>query len=98
MELGGISREDRVPNLEECEMLTQDMELFCGEFKEFEKRLLAKGVVVNNRIALSPPSAEYATIINVSDYDVAEGTQITEMKSVERKKKATERKVMRRTE
>lgn len=98
MELGGISREDRVPNPEECEMLTQDMESFCSEFKEFEKRLRAKGVVVNNRIALSPPSAEYAAIINVSDYNVAEGTQITEMKSVERKKRAVEKKVMRRTE
>ena len=98
MELGGISREDRVPNPEECEMLTQDMESFCSEFKEFEKRLRTKGVMVNNRIALAPPSAEYAAIINVSDYDVLEGTQITEMKSVERKKRAVEKKIMRRTE
>lgn len=98
MELGGIAREDRIPSPEETEMLTQDMQTFCGEFAEFERRLKAKGVVINRRIALSPPSAEYAAIINVSDYDVSEGTQITEMKSVDRKKKAAEKKVMRRTE
>lgn len=98
MELGGIAREDRIPSAEETELLTQDMQTFCGEFAEFERRLKTKGVIVNHRIALSPPSAEYAAIINVSDYDVAEGTQITEMQSVDRKKKAAERKVLRRTE
>ncbi len=98
MELGGIAREDRIPNSEETEMLTQDMQTFCGEFAEFERRLKNKGVVVKHRIALSPSSAEYASIINVSDYDVAEGTQITEMKSVDRKKKAAEKKVIRRIE
>ncbi|MDO4338004.1 MAG: hypothetical protein Q4C91_07935 [Eubacteriales bacterium] len=98
MELGRISREDRIPNSEECEMLTRDMESFCSEFTEFENRLRAKGVVVNNRIALYPPSAEYAAIINVSDYDVVEGAQITEIKSVERKKKIVEKKVIRRNE
>ncbi len=98
MELGGIAREDRIPSPAETKMLTQDMQTFCGEFVEFERRLKAKGVVINRRIALSPPSAEYAAIINVSDYNISEGTQITEMKSVERKKKATEKKVMRRTD
>lgn len=98
MELGGIAREDRIPGPEETEMLTQDMQTFCGEFAEFERRLKTKGVVINRRIALSPPSAEYATIINVSDYNVSEDTQITEMKSVDRKKKAAEKKVMRRTD
>ena len=98
MELGGVAREDRIPSPEETEILTQDMQIFCGEFAEFERRLKAKGVVVNRRIALLPPSAEYAAIINVSDYDVFEGTQIAEMKSVDRKKKAVEKKLMRRTE
>lgn len=98
MELGGISREDRVPSPEECDMLTQDMETFCTEFAEFERRLKAKGIMVDNRIALSPPSAEYAAIINVSDYDVDEGVQITEMQTIDRKNKAAEKKVMRRVE
>lgn len=98
MELGGISSEDRIPNEEECEILTEDMRSFCSEFEEFEKRLLEKGVMVNNRIALSPPSAEYAAVINISDYDIEEGTQITEMKTEEHRKRAAEKKEMRRIE
>ena len=34
-----------------------------------EKRLEAKGVVLKNRMALLPPSEDYAQIINVSDYE-----------------------------
>ena len=95
MELGGIAREDRIPSQEETEMLTQDMQTFCGEFAEFERRLKAKGVVINRRIALSPPSAEYAAIINVSDYDVSEGTQITGMKNEVLPPKALDRSYLR---
>lgn len=98
MELGGISRVDRIPSQEETELLTRDMESFCGEFTEFECRLKDKGVIVNHRIALSPPTAEYATIINVADYDVEGGTQITEMESAEHRKKSVEKKVIRRME
>ena len=83
MELGGLSREDRIPTADETEILTRDMESFCGEFVEFERRMLAKGIVVGSRIALSPPSAEYAAIINVNDYDVAESTQISVMNATD---------------
>ncbi len=76
MEMGGIAREDRIPTADETSVLTQDMESFCGEFAEFEKRMKDKGVIVGNRIALMPPTAEYAAIINVSDYDVEQGKQI----------------------
>lgn len=97
MELGGISREDRIPTAEETEVLTKDMETFCGEFEEFEKRLRAKGIVLGSRIALSPPSAEYAAIINVSDYDVDASKQISEINAGEKRKgKASEKKVLRR--
>lgn len=98
MELGGLAREDRVPTPEETEILTKDMENFCGEFAEFERRMLAKGIVVGNRIALSPPTAEYAAIINVNDYDVAESTQVSVMNATEKRRKQTEKKVMRRGE
>lgn len=74
------------------------MENFCGEFAEFERRMLAKGIVVGNRIALSPPTAEYAAIINVNDYDVAESTQVSVMNATEKRRKQTEKKVMRRGE
>ena len=98
MELGGLAREDRIPTSEETEILTRDMETFCGEFAEFERRMLAKGIVVGNRIALSPPTAEYAAIINVNDYDVAESTQVSVMNATEKRRKQAEKKVMRRGE
>lgn len=98
MELGGLAREDRVPTSEETEILTHDMETFCGEFAEFERRMLAKGVVVGSRIALSPPTAEYAAIINVNDYDIAETTQVSVMNVTEKRRKQAEKKVMRRDE
>ena len=98
MELGGLSREDRIPTSDEAEILTQDMETFCGEFAEFERRMLAKGIVVGNRIALSPASAEYAAIINVNDYDVAESTLISTMNVPEKRRKQAEKKAMRRSE
>lgn len=99
MELGGLSREDRLPTDEETDVLTKDMETFCDEFEEFERRLRAKGIVLGNRIALSPPSAEYATIINVSDYDVDASKQVTEINTGEkRRNRANEKKVLRRDE
>ena len=99
MELGGIAREDRLPGDEETAVLTQEMATFCGEFSEFEKRMQEKGVVVGSRIALMPPAAEYAAIINVSDYDVEAGKQITEMNvSAGKKRTAAGKKVLRRGE
>ena len=98
MELGGIAREDRLPSDDEVSVLTQDMETFCGEFAEFERRLRDKGIIVGDRIALSPPTADYATIINVTDYEVDEGIQVTEIAVADKKKRAAEKKTMRRTE
>ena len=98
MELGGLAREDRVPTSEETEILTRDMETFCGEFEEFERRMLAKGIEVGKRIALSPPTAEYAAIINVNDYEVAESTQVSVMNAAEKRRKQIEKKAMRRGE
>lgn len=87
MELGGIAREDRIPTAEETDILTRDMESFCSEFAEFERRMKEKGVIVGNRIALMPPTADYAAIINVSDYEVESGKQVTEMKVAQKRKK-----------
>ena len=96
MELGGLAREDRIPNEEETAALTQEMEKFCGEFSEFEKRMKAKGVIVGNRIALMPPTAEHAAIINVNDYEVEAGKQITEMNAGTKRKKTTAGRKMHR--
>lgn len=69
MELGGIDTVDRIPNDSEKTKICGDMVEFCGKFNEFEKRLAAKGVVCKGRIKHYPPSEEFATIVNVSDYD-----------------------------
>lgn len=79
LELGGIVREDRIPSDEETAALTQEMETFCGEFAEFERRLLAKGIVVGDRISLLPPSPAYASVININDYDLSADAQFSEM-------------------
>ncbi len=68
MELGGIDTTDRLPDTDETKVLCDAMEDFCTDFKEIEKRLLQKGVVLADRISLLPPSADYAQIINTSDY------------------------------
>lgn len=99
MELGGLSREDRIPTAEETRVLTEDMEAFCGEFAEFEKRLRAKGIVLGNRIAMSPPSADYAAIINVNDYNITADKQFSEISVAHKKKtKTAEKKVLRRND
>lgn len=99
MELGGLSHEDRLPTAEETQVLTEDMETFCGEFAEFEKRLCAKGIVLGNRIAMSPPSADYAAIINVNDYNITADKQFSEISVTHKKKmKAAEKKVLRRND
>ena len=96
MELGGIAREDRLPTNEETEALTRDMESFCGEFAVFEAKLRERGVIVGHRIALSPPSAEYAAIINVNDYDINASARFSELNAQEKRRKASEKKVQRR--
>lgn len=81
MELGGIDTSDRVPTAQETDKLCDSMEQFCDDFKEIEKRLLAKGVVLADRVSLLPPSAEYAQIINTSDYSMeAEADSISAKK------------------
>ena len=70
MELGGLDEADRIPDAHESAVLCQSMEDFCVTFESFENRLARKGVVLKERIALQPPSEEYAQIINVNDYQL----------------------------
>ena len=56
--------------------------------------MLAKGIVVGNRIALSPPTADYAAIINVNDYDIDSSVQVSEMTTSEKQRKQTKKKEM----
>lgn len=94
MELGGIDATDRLPNDYETSDLCESMEQFCDDFKEIEKRLLSKGVVLADRISLLPPSAEYAQIINTSDYRMTEKTEALQTKK--QRRTATKRKALRK--
>lgn len=79
MELGGIDRTDRVPTSNESNVLCKDMESFCSDFMKFEERLKAKGVEIKSRVSMAPPTEEYASIINVSDYNVTATKPVREM-------------------
>lgn len=70
MELGGIDNTDRLPSSSEASRLEDEMVAFCDKFTEFEKRLAQRGIVCKSRISHLPPKAEYAQIINTSDYDM----------------------------
>lgn len=94
MELGGIDATDRLPDSHETAVLCESMENFCEDFKEIEKRLLAKGVVLADRISLLPPSAEYAQIINTADYRMTEKAETLQTKK--QRRTATKRKVLRK--
>lgn len=72
MELGGIDTTDRLPSEAEATKLENEMVTFCNKFTEFERRLAEKGVVCKNRISHLPAKAEYAQIINTSDYEIKE--------------------------
>lgn len=75
MELGGIDTSDRLPKANESAALCDAMENFCTDFKEIEKRLASKGVILADRISLLPPSEEYAQIINTNDYKMQQKTE-----------------------
>ena len=81
MELGAVDTKDRLPSDEETSLLTDRMVSFCEDFTEIERKLEARGVLVSNRIAMAPPSALYAQVINCNDYDLV---------PQEQSKKATE--------
>lgn len=70
IELGGLGREDRLPDAAEAALLRSDMDAFCASFHEVEKRLNALGVKVRERVRLLPPDEAFATIINLTDYDL----------------------------
>jgi len=68
MELGGTDNVDRLPDEGEISGLCDNMADFCSKFTEFEKRLAEKGVICKERLLHLPPTAEYAQIINTTEY------------------------------
>lgn len=69
MELGGMSNADRMPTEAESRSLEEDMQTFCDDFYEIEKKLKAKGIETK-RITHLPAEAQFAQIINVADYQM----------------------------
>ncbi len=94
MELGGTDDTDRLPDAEETALLCGSMTRFCSDFKEIEKRLLAKGVILAERLSMLPPTEEYAQIINTSDYDMTGRTD--KLQTQKKRKKTSKRKAMRK--
>lgn len=94
MELGGIDSSDRLPDEHETDRLCDSMEQFCTDFKEIEKKLLAKGVVLADRISLLPPNAEYAQIINTADYEIISQAENLHIKK--QRRAATKSKTMKK--
>jgi len=80
MELGGMDTADRLPDNNETSFLCDAMEHFCEDFKEIERRLAAKGVIAAERISMLPPVADYAQIINTSDYNFSEDVGMLKIK------------------
>lgn len=72
LELGKVDQCDRLPSPVEGESLEKQMYLFCTQFKEIERRLATRGVILGNRLMMAPPSTEFAQIININDYKVIE--------------------------
>ena len=71
MELGGLDDQDRIPSEAECQSLAQDMVSFCDDYLKIEEKLRAMGIV-SHRVSILPPEAQFAQIINTSDYCMKE--------------------------
>lgn len=84
MELGGLDNQDRLPNEAECHSLSHDMETFCIDYLEIEKKLKEMGVITH-RVSVLPADAQFAQIINTSDYSMQEKVE----KYVTKKKRKT---------
>ena len=72
-------RTDRIPSDDECRSLAEDMVSFCDDYFEIEKKLKKSGVVTQ-RISVLPPEAQFAQIINTSDYIMTENVENYESK------------------
>ncbi|WP_339316400.1 hypothetical protein [Paenibacillus sp. FSL R10-2734] len=96
MELGGIDRIDRIPTSYEADALYEDMESFCLNFKDFEERLETKGVMIKSRVSMAPPSTEYATIINVADYNITTTKPARDIAVKEKRSKNSAKQMLRK--
>lgn len=85
IELGKLDHCDRLPSAEECQYLENQMVSFCGDFKTLEARLQDKGIFIGKRVLLAPPSADFAQIINQTEYKGTEQNQAAEKRQQQKK-------------
>lgn len=85
MELGGVADVDRLPTDAESASLEEDMHSFCDDFYEIEKKLKEKGIEAKH-ISHLPPEAQFAQIINVSDFEMTEDIRQYEARKGKRRK------------
>ena len=80
MEIGALDTEDRTPGEHEAEELCPVMEHFCDRYKEIEKKLAERGILIGGEGKVLPPTREYAQVINASEYETIETAGETERK------------------
>ncbi len=83
MELGGVDTEDRDPTEAESRSLEEDMRSFCDDFYHLERKLKERGIEPKH-ISHLPPEAQFAQIINVSDYDMSDSIGKYEARATKR--------------
>ena len=93
MELGAADSKDRLPTYQEAECLVEDMEVFCSKYTDLERILLNKGVC-SKLVRHMPATAEFAQVINVSEYSIKDTTDMYETKK--RKRPVSSQKRMRK--
>jgi hypothetical protein len=96
MELGGIDTKDHIPSRDESVLLQEDMTAFCDDFKTIEEQLMARSIFVGERVSMAPPTADYASIININDYEIEAKKPVATITTGKRRKKSTARKMLRR--
>ena len=69
MEIGGLDYGDRAPTEEEAKNMSAQMQTFCVDYATIAEELKKRGLDVRT-VTMLPPDAQYATIINLEDYEV----------------------------
>lgn len=82
MELGATDTINREPTPWEEKVLVDRMTDFCGSYSILEEKLKEKGIEPK-RIAVLPPSVEYAQVIDISGYEMHDSVGRIEHKRAE---------------
>lgn len=69
MEIGGLDHGDRAPTEAEARNMSAQMTSFCLDYAAIAEALKKKGLDMKT-VTMLPPDAQYATIINLDDYEV----------------------------